>query len=319
MQITTLIPAYKTKYMVELMTGLVTQTHRSVRVIVSDDSPNGEFGAILRSDAMKLARDRLPIEIHRGPRTGAYQNMLHLLQLWDAGTELVHLMLDDDVIYPDFYAAHAQMHRSGGLSCSISARWTANERGQPIEGMPIPVGVQSSASRVLALDATAMFSTTVPLCQNWFGEFSNCVMNRKSAELLFKPEFGGVSYAGLWDLGLFLAASLQAPVAYYQDRLGAFRTGGQGHSADLNGKFMKAAHLGYAALAVGGRRQGVLGDAHARQCYEGIAGALQQRYATQEDMQPFGQILSRMAAEVPGAEDEFLPVWHAYLAHHHLI
>lgn len=316
MQITTLIPAYKTKYMVELMTSLVTQTHMSQRIIVSDDSPGGEFRQILESPAMLVARERLPIEIHEGPRVGAYENFLHLLKLWDNSTELVHLLLDDDVIYPDFYAAHRAIHGAGAFSCSISARWTANERGQPIEGMPIPAGVLQAMSRIVSLDAGAMFTTTIPKCQNWFGEFSNCVMTRQTAALLFKPEFGGVSYAGLWDLGAFLAASLNAPVAYIQDRLGHFRTGGEGHSNQLFGKHMKAAHLGYAALAVGARRIGQLGDEHARQCYDGIAAALHQRYTGQEDMLPFCRVLPRMRDGLPGAEDEFLPIWQDFLRLH---
>ncbi|MDM4764981.1 hypothetical protein [Pelomonas sp. SE-A7] len=316
MQITTLIPAYKTKYMVELMTSLVTQTHKPGRIIVSDDSPNGEFGEILSSPAMAVARERLPIEIHRGPQAGAYENFLHLLKLWDSSTELVHLLLDDDVIYPDFYATHRAVHGAGAFSCSISARWTSNERGQPIEGMPIPAGIVQSMSRIVSLDAGAMFTTTIPQCQNWFGEFSNCVMNPRSAALLFKPDFGGVSYAGLWDLGAFLAASLQGPVAYVQDRLGHFRTGGEGHSNQLYGKHMKAAHLGYAALAVGARRIGQLGEAHARQCYDGIALAVQQRYAAEPDMQPLLPVLIRMRDGVPGAEDEFLPVWQDFLSLH---
>lgn len=315
MHITTLIPAYKTKYMVELLTGLVTQTAPSQRVIVSDDSPSGEFGAILRSEAMKLARERLPIEIHEGPRLGAYPNVLRLLDLWGESTELVHLLLDDDVIYPDFYATHLQMHREGGLSCSISARWNANERGQPIEGMPVPPGIRAAPQRFLRLDATAMFSTTVPLCQNWFGEFSNCVLSPAAARLLREPVFAGVSYAGLWDLGAFLAASLQAPVAYCQDRLGAFRTGGSGHSGDMNGKFMKAAHLGYCALALGGQRLGVLGDEHARQCYVGIALALQQRYQEQPEMQPFVAPLLALSRGEPAAE-AFLALWQDFLRRH---
>lgn len=316
MHVTTLIPAYKTKYIVELLTGLVTQTVLPARVVVSDDSPNGEFGALLRSPALALAMRKLPIEIHQGPRAGAYENFKHLVRLWDGSTELCHLMLDDDVLYPDFYMRHLMAHATGRHPCSISARWCANERGQPLEGMPIPKAVWFSNDRTLLLDATVLFSTTLPECQNWLGEFSNCVMRKEAADLLFHPEFGGVSYAGLWDLGAFLAASLINPVAYIQDRLGAFRAGGEGHSAQMMGKHMKAAHLAYGALALGARRIGRLGVEETRRAFVGLHGALLSRYAQEADVAPFIDIMRRMSEGDEAAEREFLPLWDAFLSSH---
>lgn len=316
--VATLIPAYKTKYIGELLVGLALQTRRSDRIIISDDSPDGEFGRLLDSPALAGLRAGLPIEVHPGPRNGAYENFKHLIKLWGDSSDFVHLLLDDDLIYPEFYEQHLGGHRQGRFSCSISARWTAAENGQPIRGMPVPLAVKTDPARLLALDAGVMFTTTVPECKNWFGEFSNCILTRETAPLLLKPEFEGVSYAGLWDLGAFLAASLVAPVLYIQERLGAFRTGGEGHSAQLMGKHMKAAHLGYSALALGGKRLGQLSAEQARQCYAGIAPALVQRYGEQADMQVFAQLLFRMAAGEAAAEAEFLDQWHGFLASHQL-
>lgn len=317
MQITTLIPAYKTKYLAELLTGLLTQTRPSERVIVSDDSPDGSFGALLRDGPLARFASRLPLEIHPGPRAGAYENFKHLVKLWDGQTELVHMHLDDDVIYPDFYAQHRLAHATGdSISCSVSARWTANEKGQPIEGMPIPEGIFHAQARMMSVGPMALISSTVPYCQNWLGEFSNCVFRAEHAGLLADTQFGGVSYAGLWDLGFFIAASLRQPVAYIQDRLGYFRAGGEGHSAQVNGKHMKAAHLGYAALGVGLARLGRMNEAQARLCYDGIEAALRARYAGEPDMQPFADILGRMARQESGACDDFVAAWHAFLMLH---
>jgi hypothetical protein len=169
---------------------------------------------------------------------------------------------------------------------------------------------------VLLLETSALFFSTVPDCQNWLGEFSNCVMRASCAELLFKPRFEEVSYAGLWDLGAFLAASLIAPVAYIQDRLGYFRAGGTGHSAQLMGPHMKAAHLGYAALALGGLRIGKLAPEQARRCYEGIATAIAQRYAQEADMVGFVAPLRALAAGQTEAEPVFLQAWNEFLATH---
>lgn len=316
MQITTLIPAYKTKYLQELLAGLLTQTRKADRIIVSDDSPNGEFTEALQSPRYSTWVAQLPLEIHRGPRAGAYENFKQLVNLWGGSSELFHIMLDDDVMFPDFYAQHLAAHQMAPISCSISARWTANERGQPIEGMPVPEAIATSNNRMLSVGPNAMFSSTVAPCLNWLGEFSNCVIRADCAPLLFKPEFAGVSYAGLWDLGFFLAASLQAPVGYIQDRLGYFRGGGEGHSAQFFGPHMKAAHLGFVALALGGLRLGRLSDAQARFCCKSIAHALTTGYASQADMLVFAQLLNRMADGDAAAQDEFLLDWAAFLQSH---
>jgi hypothetical protein len=324
MDVTTLIPAYKTKYLVDLLTGLRVQTLPVQRIIISDDSPGGEFSAALMSAEMARYRGGLPIEVYSGPRAGAYQNFQHLVKLWGGSSEFVHLLLDDDVLYPDFFERHSAAHAEGDFSCSISARWTSNERGQPIEGMPIPDSVWGDPRRLVPMDAAAMFTSTVPQCQNWLGEFSNCIFRRENAALLLNPQFAGVSYAGLWDLGFFLAASLAAPVAYIQERLGAFRAGG-GNSADLQGKHMKAAHLGYVALALGANRLGQLQLDQVRKCYLGIAAALAERYEHQDDMQPFIPLLRLMSRPptlseelAQQAEQVFILRWQEFLSHHQL-
>lgn len=316
MQITTLIPAYKTKYLQELLAGLLTQTRKSDRIIISDDSPNGEFAEALQSLRYSAWVAALPIEIHRGPRAGAYENFKHLVNLWGGASELFHILLDDDVIFPDFYAQHLTAHQMAEISCSISARWTANERGQPIEGMPVPDAIAASNNRMLSVGPNALFSSTAPLCQNWLGEFSNCVVRANCADLMSQTEFEGVSYAGLWDLGFFLAASLRAPVGYIQDRLGYFRAGGEGHSAQFFGPHMKAAHLAYVALALGGLRLGRLNEAQARLCYRGIGQSIAKGYAAEADMQVFARLLPRMAEGDPTALDDYLLAWTGFLQSH---
>ena len=316
MKLTTLIPAYKPQYLVELLTSLRTQTRPSDRIIISDDSPNGEFRAALFADSMAAQRAGLAIEFHDGPRRGGYPNIQHLLRIWARSSELVHVMLDDDVVYPRFYEQHLRAHASGAFSCSISSRWTANEHGQPIAGMPVPPAVAASSHRMLSLSPEVVFMTTVPECKNWFGEFSNAVFAARGSEVLHRPVFEGISYAGLWDLGAFLAASLQAPIAYIQDPLGCFRTGAGGNSSKVYGPYMKAAVVGYAALAVGGRRLGRYDEAQAQGCFRTIGTVVQQVYGTQPDMQAFCDLLPRMAAGDAAAEADFIPVWHAFLRQH---
>ena len=306
MNITTLIPAYKPKYIVELLSSLRYQTYPSQRILISDDSPRGEFRQELYSERIRPLLTGLNIEFVEGPRNGAYENFVHLVRLWDGSSDLVHLMLDDDVAYPEFYESHMVAHASANLSCSISRRWTANELGWPLTGQPVPAGVKQNSSRILSLDSDVVFMTTVPECKNWFGEFSNTVMRAETCDILLKPELGGVSYAGLWDLGYFLAASMRAPIGYIQDYLGYFRTGGTGNSSNLFGSFWKAAVLGYVALALGAQRVGKLSREQVLACYGIIGPVLNQRYAQQEDMRVFCKLLPEMAASTPRAEDLFL-------------
>ena len=315
--ITTLIPAYKPQYLPELLNCLRLQTRPARQIIFSDDSPKGEFRAALFSDAMAPLRAGLDIECHEGPRHGGgYANMLHLLKVWAERSELFHLMLDDDVVYPEFYERHLIAHASAKLSCSISRRWTANEQGLPLAGQPVPPAVAAHANRIVTLDDGLVFMSTAIECKNWFGEFSNAVFHAATAPVLMKPAFGGVSYAGLWDLGAFMAASLRAPIGYLQDHLGFFRTSPAGNSSKFFGPYMKGAHLGYAALVLGGQRIGKYTPAQARGAFAILAQAMAQRYGSQEDMQPFIALLPQMAAGNELAEASFIEIWHAFLKRH---
>jgi hypothetical protein len=312
MIIATLIPAYKPKYLVELISSLRYQTRPTPRIIISDDSPNGDFRHELYSERFRPLLEGLNIEFVEGPRNGAYENFKHLLRVWGGSSDLVHLMLDDDVVYPEFYERHLVAHASGDFSCSISPRWNANEEGILLSGQSPPAAVTANASRILSLDADVVFMTTVAECKNWFGEFSNTVMRADTCELLLKPELSGISYAGLWDLGYFLAASLRSPIAYLQDHLGYFRTGGTGNSSKTFGPFMKAAMLAYSALAMGGQRVGKLSHAQALKCHSVIASVVNQYYSQQDDMRIFCKLLPELALAEPGTEASFLKALTAF-------
>jgi len=316
MKIATLIPAYKTKYMVDLFSSLRNQTIPSTRIIISDDSPNGEFRQALESDSIRPLLDGLDISVHEGPRTGAYENLKHLIGLWNGETELVHIMLDDDVAYPEFYERHLTAHLSAEISCSISRRWGANEAGLPCKGQPVPAAVARNNDRILLLNSDVVFMTTVAESTNWFGEFSNAVFRADTCSILLEPLLADVSYAGLWDLGAFVAASLKAPIGYIQDHLGYFRSGGENHSSTPFGPHMKAAFLGYAALAIGGQRIGKLTLEQGLKCFRLLADFLQRYYSDQDDMRIFCELLPRMAQGEGSANIEFLDAWSAFQKRH---
>lgn len=313
MKVTTLIPAYKPKYLVELLAGLRHQTVKPARIIVSDDSPDQAFVALLGSEPLKSVIADLNVVAIPGPRSGAYNNFRHLLRVWNGETGLFHLLLDDDVIYPSFYERHLAAHAVGTIKCSISRRWTANEAGQPLRDLPVPPAVENHPNRVLALEPAVLFRTTVGMSSNWLGEFSNAVFAAELADMVYEPSLAEIDFTGLEDLGAFLNASLRAPVGYINDHLGYFRTSAEQHSADPMGRPMKLAHLAYLALAIAARRVGQLTQAECQQCVAGLAPLVAARYGTQADMARISPLMPGLASGSAEAEARFLDAWKAYL------
>lgn len=77
MKLITLIPAYKTKYIPDLLNGLRLQSVAAGKIVISDDSPGGVFREALYSDVRAPLREGLDIEFQEGPRNGAYENLKH--------------------------------------------------------------------------------------------------------------------------------------------------------------------------------------------------------------------------------------------------
>ncbi|GAB6847211.1 glycosyltransferase family A protein [Paraburkholderia sp. A1RI_3L] len=313
MTITTLIPAYKPKYLNELLIALKHQTLKPARIIVSDDSPDGAFLAALQSEPLKSATADMNIEVIQGPRAGGIENCRHLLRTWNGATPLAHLLFDDDVIYPEFYAFHAAVHAGGSFDCSVSRRWTALESGQPVSQLPRPDAVVQHQQRVFSLPPELAFALTVPACNNWLGEFSNAVFTRDAANLLLDTTLAGISYVGLADIGLFLTASLRKPLCVINDPLGYFRLSPQQITQQTTSHAYKLAVLAWAALGVAGQRLGKLQHEQAAQCYRTVDALIATRMADVADMAPFSALMRELAAGVPGADDRFLGQWHAFI------
>ena len=110
MRIITLVPAYKSKYLYDLLISFRNQTVKPFKIVFSDDSPDQSFVNILNSQSVKDITKDLNIEVVQGPRNGAWNNFLNLLQHHCKNTELFHLQLDDDICYPQFYERHVHAH-----------------------------------------------------------------------------------------------------------------------------------------------------------------------------------------------------------------
>lgn len=312
MQFTTLVPAYKPKYLVELLAALRHQTVKPARIIISDDSPDQAFIAALGDTPLRQALADLPLEVVPGPRTGAYDNFRALLQRYGGRTELFHLLLDDDIPYPGFYERHLAAHTQGRPQCAVSRRWTALESGQPVRDLPVPAAVAQHPQRMLAIEAKVLFAHTAGVSGNWLGEFSNATFHADMAPQLDDPSLEGICFTGLEDLGAFLKASLRAPLGYINEHLGYFRTSAEQHSANPMGRPLKLAHLAYIALTLSGRRLGLLEPAAAQANLARLCPVIVERYGSQADLVELCGVMPGLAAGEAAAEAGFLELWQVY-------
>lgn len=317
MQFTTLIPAYKPKYLLELLTALRHQTVKPAKIVFSDDSPNQAFRAMLESEPLKSAVADLHIEVIRGPQAGGYNNFRHLFKHFadrgDAATELFHVLLDDDILYPSFYERHLHAHRSAEVHTVVSRRWTANEAGQPLhDNLPVPLAIANHPQRVLAIPTDVLFVHTIGNSSNWLGEFSNATFRRAMALELVDTSMAGISFAGLEDLGAFLKAGLHGPIGFINDHLGYFRLSAEQNSANPMGRPLKLAFLAYIALAIATRKLGRLTGAQCSAALQITCPFVLHHYGQQEDMAPLCALMKRLAEGDAAAEVEFLIQWAIY-------
>lgn len=247
--ITTLIPAYKPEYLGETLMSLRRQSFRDFRVIVSDDSRDGAITTMLRDGRFAAATDGLNVLAVRGPGN-ARLNHLSLLDRWAGSSPFVHLLMDDDVVFPGFYQQHLAAHAGGAYGVSVSARWLSQDDSRPAWSLPIPPAIAASPLRAVPLDAAQVFASVVPTCDNWLGELSNMVFTADAATRYPRPPSAGLSYYGLLDVGAVLDAVCHRPMVYLTEHLGVFRQHAQQTTHGVGQHGHRVAMLVWAATAL---------------------------------------------------------------------
>lgn len=312
LQFTTLVPAYKPKYLVELLTAIRHQIVKPARIIISDDSPHQSFVVALTNEPLKSLIADLKIEVVAGPRLGAYSNFRYLMHLYDKQTALFHILCDDDIPYPSFYEQHLHAHSILSSRAVVSRRWTALESGQPISDLKPPSEVHAHPNRMFSLDAGLLFQKTVALSMNWLGEFSNTTFSAEMVDELDDPSLDGICFTGLEDLGAFLKASLKSPIVYINEHLGYFRTSADQHSANPMGQPMKWAFLAYLALAIGARRLDKLSEIEYQLVLDRVCPLIQYHFGMEEDMKALCLNMTPLLRGDLNAVKNFLVLWHNY-------
>lgn len=310
----TLIPAYKTDFLAELFLGLATQSHRDFKVVLSDDSPGAQITSDIRSGRYDELLKTITIHVVQGPRLGSLKNIQHLLRGWAHEADLVHIHLDDDVIYPDFYREHVRAHSRAALGASVSLRWVTDSQGRPLLALPLPDSVEQSAARMLKISSEALFASTVPACANWLGETSNTVFSLAGARCYHDSHMAGLSYYGLSDIGSLLNVSRQAPIAFIRDHLSGFRSNPQQSSSNLQSFALKCGHIAWTALALAARRDGRITDEQALQSLAIGASRCLNTYGTDPSMTGYFGLIAAHASDLDALDTAFASHWERMLA-----
>jgi len=258
--ITTLIPAYKPDYLGETLLGLRRQSFRDFRVVVSDDSPGAVITDMIRDRRFGAATDGLDLTVVRGPGD-ARRNHEQLLDLWNRTTPFVHLLMDDDVPFPEFYRIHLQAHVREKFSVTASARWLSKNDATPGWSLPLPAFIEDSSQHIVSVDAAQLFESVIPACQNWVGELSNMLWSAEAAARYPRASSAeGLSYCGLLDIGAVLETISMRPLGFIREYLGVFRQHGGQTSVSVGSQGHKRGTVVWAAYALHAWAQGRVDD-----------------------------------------------------------
>lgn len=312
-RVATLIPAYKPDFLGDLFAGLRSQSFKDFRVILSDDSPEAVITTQIRQGRFDAELQGLELLVVRGP-CSPLKNHQQLLDVWAESTPLVHLLMDDDVIYPDFYREHVALHSRSGLSASVSRRWLTRPSGEPFATLPVPPFVGTSDARVVEVNTTQLFTTTVAQCENWLGELSNMVFTARAALRFPRPPAHGVSYFGLPDVGLLLNAAGEGPILFLRDHLSGFRQHAGQTTANTQSVNLQIAFVAWIAFALQARRDGHLDDAATVRAIAIAAQRCVHHYAAVATMRPLFAAVRDHLVDLARFEAAFSDFWQGLLA-----
>lgn len=310
--IITLIPAYKTDYLRDLFSGLISQKMKDFRVVLSDDSPGGEITDRIRKGFYGNIGTKINLIVVRGPCEGAHKNIQYLISKWGKNSSLTHIHLDDDIIYPDFYRAHLQAHSFGKPSASVSLRWVTSPNGQPEQEYSLPGYIEENNNHFLSIDSTHLFKSTIPNCANWAGEFTNFIINSTEAIKYLDFKNNDLSYFGLEDIGLLLDVSRNGPITIIRDHLSGFRRNPQQSTAQINSHVLKCGHLAWCALAISAWRENRITDQEAKQSINLALHRTRALYKNDLIMQPFLKYNITSTENIKEFDIEFQSIWNSY-------
>lgn len=313
--LTTLIPAYKPDHLGEVFACLQRQSWQDFRVIVSDDSPDAQITRLIRDGRFGRLHEHLHLTVVRGPGN-ARRNHERLIDLWAGQTPLVHLLMDDDIVFPDFYRTHLAAHAAADIGASITPRWLSHADGRPAWTLPLPEFITTSPLHHITLTPEQLFQSTLPSGSNWLGELSHIVLSASAAQRFPRPPQGCLNYYGLMDISALLEAGSHQPLVFIRDYQGVFRQHGEQNTRSRGSHGHRVAMLVWAAMALHAWTEGRLS---ASQTVQAVSTAVQRCLALYGETD---EVMNRFYALVSGCHGlaalhgEFSRFWLALLASH---
>ena len=311
-RITTLIPAYKPSFIIETLLALTAQTYTFFEVIVSDDSTDQIITQLLASPECAQIRQKLNFKVVQGPRKGGMSNILHLLSQCD-NKGLIHVLMDDDLIYPKFYEKHVMAHLQKNISVSVSYRWFCNQYGQPLGVSAVPEWINNAQQNFMVLNAAQLFGSVIPKCDNWLGEFSNSVFKPAAIHLYTRSRLENIAYYGLGDIGTILEASLHGELVLIKEYLGAFRQHETQFSSQQHSKVFQCGVIAWVALALGAYRAQQINANTLQLVVHSVCKGLIQRYSNDPQIYKIIQCLSTNEASGDQFSNEFNQHWENFI------
>lgn len=314
--LTTLIPAYKPDYLGELFVSLARQSFRDFQVIVSDDSPEQQITRLIRDGHFGDAARRLHLTVLRGPGN-ARRNHERLVDAWAGQSPLVHLLMDDDLLFPDFYKTHVAAHAAGRFAASVTPRWLSHADGRPAWTLPLPDFIENSPEHRVVVSPEHLFQSTLPSCSNWLGELSNIVLSADAARCFPRPPADGLNYYGLMDISALLTACQAQPLVFVRETQGVFRQHAEQTTRNTGSHGHRVAMLVWASMALHGWAEGRITSQQALQAVSLTVQRCLHLYGeTDAVMNQFFALVQGATGGLPGLHASFTRFWLALLASH---
>lgn len=211
-KITVGIPAYRTRFLTEAISSVLTQTFTDFELLISDDSPDGAVG-----DLVSRIRDPR-IRLIQGPRRGLVANSAHIWE--NASSPFLKYVYDDDRIYPSAVETLLGLiERDERFLFAFSHRDVIDEYGRVIRRPQ-----HFDAETWLWFEGRALAEFVVSNIVNPVGE-PTAMLIRRSAfpDGSALREFAGFEIRHLIDVAFVLNAAGLGRAVATPERLCAFR------------------------------------------------------------------------------------------------
>ena len=318
MLFTTLIPVYKTQFIEDTVQCLKAQTLQNFQVIFSDDSPTQDLVELL-GEFHADTPITFPFQVIQGKRLGPVSNCHHLLTAWNFSSPYIHYLLDDDLIFPDFYRWHAQAYERTQAKTCISARIVVNEKKSPLGTSSLPDYIWQADTTITPLSLQSCITSIIPTCNNWLGELSSATFHGATMSATLTGSLRRIPYYGLNDLGIFLEMIAAEPAAYIQNNLGAFRINRLQTSGDSRSTIFKSTIISWISLALDAHSMGALNAAALAQTLTTIKKSIDNLLPSNPELQPLAQHLRHWQTQpqdISTFAQAFASYWSQQLQHY---